>query len=214
MLFTNGEALYDDELRAVFPDTIPGEIPLSAAARDGKTERRVQDISMSRVPHEIVRQSRALEQSEKELAAEAALLLAAGREEAYDSPRWEISYQELRRQRQDVNRLFLVPWRRWATGFSCFFFVIVGAPLAVWLRNGDISTTFGKCFLPILFFYYPLLMFGNSQAKGRRPASVFGLVGQRRVGRRGRLLDVAAAEAGPLLAILRDLESLQSIHGP
>ena len=67
--------------------------------------------------------------------------------------------------RPDLYRLDLVPWRRWANGFSCLFFVMVGAPFAIRLRNADMWTTFGLCFLPILLVYYPLLMYGLDRAK-------------------------------------------------
>jgi lipopolysaccharide export system permease protein len=42
---------------------------------------------------------------------------------------------------------------------------MVGAPLAIRLRNADIWTSFGLCFLPILLVYYPLLMYGLDRAK-------------------------------------------------
>jgi lipopolysaccharide export system permease protein len=70
------------------------------------------------------------------------------------------------------NRLSVEPPRRWATGFSCFFFVWLGAPLAIWMRKSDFFASFFACFVPILILYYPLLMFGLDQAKnGTLPPS-------------------------------------------
>ena len=57
------------------------------------------------------------------------------------------------------------PWRRWANGFSCMAFVLVGAPLAIRLRTADVWTSFIACFLPILVVYYPLLAYGVDLAK-------------------------------------------------
>ena len=62
-------------------------------------------------------------------------------------------------------RLETEPWRRWATGFSCLCFVIVGAPFSIRMRKSDFWTNFAICFIPILLAYYPLLMFGIGQAK-------------------------------------------------
>ena len=62
-------------------------------------------------------------------------------------------------------RLQTEPWRRWAWGFSCFFFVLVGAPLAMLAKTSDYWSTFGLCFLPTLIVYYPLFIFGLEQAK-------------------------------------------------
>ncbi|MDR3197923.1 MAG: LptF/LptG family permease [Planctomycetaceae bacterium] len=62
--------------------------------------------------------------------------------------------------------------RRWATSFSCFFFVWLGAPLAIWLKKGEGFGSFFACFIPVLLFYYPLLMYGMTGAKsGSLPAN-------------------------------------------
>ena len=37
--------------------------------------------------------------------------------------------------------------------------------MAIWRKNSDFLTSFFLCFLPILFVYYPLLMFGVEQSK-------------------------------------------------
>ena len=57
------------------------------------------------------------------------------------------------------------PWRRWANGFSCVCFVLVGAPMAIRMRNADFLTSFFLCFLPILVIYYPVFMLGVSRVK-------------------------------------------------
>ena len=62
-------------------------------------------------------------------------------------------------------RIIMEPWRRWANGFSCLCFVLVGAPMAIRMRNADFLTSFFLCFLPILLVYYPVFMLGVSQAK-------------------------------------------------
>ncbi|MDR0338623.1 MAG: LptF/LptG family permease [Planctomycetaceae bacterium] len=62
--------------------------------------------------------------------------------------------------------------RRWATSFSCFFFIWLGAPLAIWMKKADIFSSFFACFIPVLLFYYPLLMYGLMGAKnGTLPAN-------------------------------------------
>ncbi len=71
----------------------------------------------------------------------------------------------LKHSKKRSNRLHTEPWRRWAEGFSCFFFVLVGAPLAMIAKTSDYWTTFGICFLPTLILYYPLFIFGLEQAK-------------------------------------------------
>jgi lipopolysaccharide export system permease protein len=62
-------------------------------------------------------------------------------------------------------RLKAEPWRRWAQGFSCFCFVILGIPVAIYWKSADYIITFGVCFLPILILYYPLFILGTDRAK-------------------------------------------------
>ena len=71
----------------------------------------------------------------------------------------------LYKSRKRLIRLQTEPWRRWAWGFSCFFFVFVGAPLAMLTKTSDYWSTFGLCFIPTLIVYYPLFIFGLEQAK-------------------------------------------------
>ncbi len=57
------------------------------------------------------------------------------------------------------------PPRRWANGFSCLCFALVGTAMAIRMRNSDMLTSFALCFFPILLAYYPLLMFALDRAK-------------------------------------------------
>ncbi len=47
---------------------------------------------------------------------------------------------------------------RYALAASCFFFVFVGAPVAIIQGKKQFLTTFFACFLPILLAYYPIVM--------------------------------------------------------
>jgi len=64
-----------------------------------------------------------------------------------------------------LSKLHTEPWRRWAQGFSCLCFVLVGAPLAIIARTADYWTTFGICFLPTMVLYYALFILGFEQSK-------------------------------------------------
>ena len=60
-----------------------------------------------------------------------------------------------------VFRLRTEPFRRWANGFTCLCFALIGMPVAMLWRHADGLTNFFVCFLPILAMYYPLLMLGD-----------------------------------------------------
>ena len=70
-------------------------------------------------------------------------------------------------------RLLSVPQRRWAGGFACLCFALVGVPMAICLRNRDFLTSFFLCFLPILIVYYPLMIFGADQVKNGNLPTIF-----------------------------------------
>ena len=54
---------------------------------------------------------------------------------------------------------------RIAFSSSCFFFVLVGAPLAISQAQRQILTNFLVCFLPIIILYYPLVILCMSQSR-------------------------------------------------
>jgi lipopolysaccharide export system permease protein len=70
-------------------------------------------------------------------------------------------------------RLLSVPQRRWAGGFACLCFALVGVPMAVRLRNRDFLTSFFLCYLPILIVYYPAMIYGADAAKNGNLPAIF-----------------------------------------
>jgi lipopolysaccharide export system permease protein len=52
-----------------------------------------------------------------------------------------------------------------ALAFGCFFFVLVGCPVGIWLSKSDYLSAFITCFLPIVVIYYPLMICGSNFAK-------------------------------------------------
>lgn len=154
----------EDDYNLVYPDG-DLEIPLRDATR---TENR--DESPSNLPLRVMRRE-ILEQRERnatenrKLAMQAAFQMLGGDFVSLTHPRWPSQLRDLGVGRERIFRLQTEPWRRWANGFSCLCFVLVGAPLAIYLRRSDFWSTFGLCFIPILLVYYPLLMYGVGRAK-------------------------------------------------
>ena len=98
-------------------------------------------------------------------AGRTALAIVTGHMELTTPACTEGERQSIAYERGRLNRIIMEPWRRWANGFSCLCFVLVGAPMAIRMRNADFLTSFFLCFLPILVVYYPLFMLGVDQAK-------------------------------------------------
>jgi len=81
--------------------------------------------------------------------------------------------EKIAEYRRWINRLKTEPYRRWANGFTCLCFALIGAPVAMLWRHADVLTNFFVCFLPILAIYYPLLMLSEGLTTSGAPPICF-----------------------------------------
>ncbi len=149
----------------VFKDEFVHKMPLSDASRKGRALDSPSNYSLREIPEQQQIEWEEIQQMEKALALDAAMQMATGDFAGLTSEDWNARRQEIVTARGRLYRLKTEPWRRWANGFSCFFFVLVGTPLAIRMRTSDLWTTFALCFLPILVVYYPLMAYGVDRAK-------------------------------------------------
>ena len=159
---------HDAELEGRIKAHLPfweSELPLSEATRKGDAGGSPSDIPLHEIPLDIERQERNIKRWNQEMAAEAGFHLLLGDFLALNQTAWEPLVKRVRVAENRIARLHMEPHRRWANGFSCLCFVMVGAPLAILLRNSDFLTSFFICFLPILVVYYPLLIFAVDRTK-------------------------------------------------
>ncbi len=103
--------------------------------------------------------------TEQRMAAQAGFQMMTGDFEALDSGGWKDEANNLQQQKFRLYRMQTEPPRRWANGFSCLCFALVGTTMAIRRRNADALTSFFLCFLPILVVYYPLLIWGVDRSK-------------------------------------------------
>jgi lipopolysaccharide export system permease protein len=162
----DGSMEMEDGVSVRFLDDIVHEVPLTQAMNKEDDVEGPSHLPLWKIPEALADQQREIEQMQKTMAAEAAFQMLGGDFDQLVGPEWNERQEKLRLAWERKFRLQTEPWRRWATGFSCFFFVLVGAPLAIRLRNSDLWTSFAVCFLPILVVYYPLLALGVDRAKG------------------------------------------------
>ena len=157
--------LHVGDVKAVFPDELRREIPLDTVSRKGATSTSPSEIAMADFPKARAEQLRRIEAYEETAAARVAIAILSGRLDMTMPIHIEGERQAVKVETARLYRIIMEPWRRWANGFSCLCFVLVGAPMAIRMRNADFLTSFFLCFLPILPVYYPVFMFGVSQAK-------------------------------------------------
>ncbi len=152
-------------LKAELQDRFETEISLVDASGKPDTRSHPAHLPLANVPAELKKQAAQIEELEQQLATKAAYPLLVGDFDTATGKNWDADYFNLRQTRERLYRLKTESPRRWVNGFSCLFFVLVGAPMAIRLRNADYLTSFFIVFLPILLAYYPLLMFFVDRAK-------------------------------------------------
>jgi lipopolysaccharide export system permease protein len=141
-------------------------IPLLDATRKGDNRDSPSLVPLRRLAPETRAQREITANRERQAATAAGFHWMSGNLPAImETAAWQQRQANIQGARDRLHRLRLEPWRRWASGFSCFFFVLVGAPLAIRMKNANFFTTFAACFLPILLIYYPLLAFGVDRCK-------------------------------------------------
>ena len=154
-----------DSGRLTWPGLLEREFPLRDATKGGNQGKPPTECAIREIPIEINTQREILHSQEQSMATLAACQLFTGDFAELSQATWAERHQNIKWRQGRLYRLHCEPYRRWANGFSCIFFVWVGAPLAVRLRNSDFMTTFGLVFIPILLLYYPLMSYGVDRAK-------------------------------------------------
>jgi lipopolysaccharide export system permease protein len=99
------------------------------------------------------------------MAMETGASLMFGSLDNLSQAEWCARDDETATAERTCHRLRTEPYRRWANGFSCLAFALLGAPMAIRLRHSELWASFFVCFLPILLLYYPLLVGCLDRAK-------------------------------------------------
>ena len=155
---------------SLFQSIVPGETEFKIPLSNRVSPRDLSKKSPSELPMSLLSSERLMQDSRNhaivgQLAAHTGFSILTSRNENITGVGDNEMESHLYKSRKRLIRLQTEPWRRWAWGFSCFFFVLVGAPLAMIAKTSDYWSTFGLCFLPTLIVYYPLFIFGLEQAK-------------------------------------------------
>lgn len=155
----------------VFQSIVPGEtefrIPLNhtISKQEDASSQRPSELPLRLLRSERIRQDSRSHALVGQMAAHTGFSILTSRTEHIADAAGRSYEAQLTQGRRRLIRLRTEPWRRWAWGFSCLFFVMVGAPLAMIAKTSDYWSTFGLCFLPTLVVYYPLFIFGLEQSK-------------------------------------------------
>jgi lipopolysaccharide export system permease protein len=161
-----GEINNDQSTRFRLPGSERISMPLTQASKNGSKTIRTSQFPISQIPEEVALQTAANDRRREAMSVQVAVGLGMGRYAQVNDPRIQSLQALVDENQKRLTRLQLEPARRWALGFSCFFFVWMGVPMAILIRSADYAWTFGLCFVPILLIYYPLFGLALDRAKG------------------------------------------------
>ena len=161
---TNFQA--DGNVKVSHPRTYEHVIALDELSSTSSQNRSPSTFALSEIRPALTAQRTRIKNLEQEMAAGAAFALLTGEFEDLSAASRQPQVDEQRGLEATLHRLHTEPVRRWANGFSCLCFVLVGVPMAIIRQKGEFLASFFICFAPILLVYYPLLMFSVDQAKG------------------------------------------------
>jgi len=157
LVFTNADVDLQGKGSIYHPGEFELPIPLNDFGGRDARHRSPSQYSLREIGPSKVEQYALIDRLEQEMTAQAGYALMTGRLFELSQTAWQPKQAALRGATSKLHRLKTEPHRRWANGFSCLCFVLIGAPMAIRLRHGEIWGSFFACFLPILLVYYPML---------------------------------------------------------
>jgi lipopolysaccharide export system permease protein len=165
----SGGITYIDPERQTF------EIPLDELTGANDKNRSPSTYALAEIKPAIAEQQGLVGDIQQSMQAQTAFALLTGDFDSLSDAAWQPHERELTLAQSRLYRLHTEPWRRWANGFSCLCFALIGVPVAMWLRFSEMLASFFVCFLPILVAYYPLIAVSVDKSKDGvvPPASVW-----------------------------------------
>ena len=140
-----------------------GEYPFPLPLIDRKQKARHMAVE------EITRELKHIEQEDQQLQAKRIIArtmsLTSGEFADFSMPEFTNLLQQEIAETQRKNRLRTEYHSRYAMAGSCFFFVLLGSPISILQAKQQFLTSFFMVFMPIVFFYYPIVMLSMNQAK-------------------------------------------------
>ncbi len=147
------------------PETQEFIAPIAELTGASPKNRSPSNYALAEIAPAIQEQEQVLDRVQQSNIAEAAFGMLTGDFDSLSNAAWKPRQKDIDTAKARLYRLHTEPWRRWANGFSCLCFVLVGIPVAIRLRFSEFIASFFICFLPILVVYYPLLAVSVGKAK-------------------------------------------------
>jgi len=132
---------------------------------DGETRKpKARYFAVTQIDTEMRKVSREKDEARDQQLVESAMALTIGEFDILLSPGLTAN-KRLKERNAWFNKLHTEKHSRFALAGSCFFFVLLGAPFAIWQGKNQFLTSFLFCFGPIVGVYYPIIMGMMTQSK-------------------------------------------------
>jgi lipopolysaccharide export LptBFGC system permease protein LptF len=134
---------------------------------NGRKERepRIQELTYGEMLKQQANLMNQIKNERKRQAVAAAMWIGSGRIHRVDWPHIQAAFRDYVRWERKYNELETEQHFRRALAWGTLFFVLLGAPVGILFHRRDFLSAFISCFLPIIGFYYPLLLFGVNLGK-------------------------------------------------
>lgn len=156
---------FDGPVKWINPETQELVRTLDEFSGSSPKNRSPSNYALSEIAPAIKEQEQVVARIQQANVAQAAFGMLTADFDSLSNATWKANDKEILNAQTRLYRLHTEPWRRWANGFSCLCFVLVGVPVSIMLRYSEFIASFFICFLPILLVYYPLLAVSVDQAK-------------------------------------------------
>ena len=165
LVLENADMDFGESRKGMMPGTMQYDISLAEFSGQHGGARSPSSYSLREIGPSKAEQKSLISRMNQEMAADAAHAMMTGRMHELSEAAWQGKERSLSSARNKLYRFNTEPHRRWANGFSCLCFVMIGAPMAIRRRHGEFWGSFFACFLPILIVYYPMLVGCLDRAK-------------------------------------------------
>jgi lipopolysaccharide export system permease protein len=128
-------------------------------------DKKIQEFSDTEIREELAKNRHLIETVRKREAIKDGFRFASGRMESINWADVNSAYREHADWVRRCNEFETESQLRLSMACGSLLFVFLGAPVGILFARRDFLSAFMTCFLPIIGFYYPFMLFGTNLSK-------------------------------------------------
>jgi lipopolysaccharide export system permease protein len=128
-------------------------------------EKKIQEFTSSEITAELAKNRHLIDTVRKREAIKQGFAFASGRVESINWGDVNSAFRDHADWLRRCNEFETESQLRLSMAWGSLLFVFLGAPVGILFARRDFLSAFMTCFLPIIGFYYPLMLFGTNLSK-------------------------------------------------